>query len=149
VLALPGAPGAEVERAVVGLLGDGDRRQAQHDPLERGGDGPRVGDVVPQVGAVVDARHDQLGLEVEQPQGRQPHAVHRRAVGREAAGAVAELHLLDPQRLLEGDAARSGRAVRVGRDDGELEAVHAQQGVAERVQAGGGDAVVVGQQNLQ
>ena len=50
---------AEVHLAGGGLLGDRDRRQAEDDALERGGDRPRVGDVVAEVGAVVDARDDE------------------------------------------------------------------------------------------
>ena len=44
---------------------------AEHDALERGGDRARVGDVVAEVGAVVDAGDDQVGLEVvDQPERR-------------------------------------------------------------------------------
>jgi hypothetical protein len=148
VLGLPGAPGAEVQLAVVRLLRHRDRRQPQHDPLERRGDRSRVGDVVAQVGAVVYARHDQLGLEVEQPERGEAHAVHGGAVGGEAARAVPELDLLHPERLLEGDAARRRGAVGVGRDHGQLDTGHTEQRAPEHVQAGGCDAVVVGEQNL-
>ena len=52
-----------------GLLGDRDRRQPEHDALERGRDRARVGDVVAEVGAVVDAGDDQVGLEaLDQPE---------------------------------------------------------------------------------
>ena len=53
------------------------------------------------------------GSKLDQPERGEAHAVHGRAVGGEAAGAVAELDLLDPERLAGGDAARGGAAVRV------------------------------------
>ena len=60
---------AVVERSRAGLLGDGDRRQPEHDALQRRGDGARVGDVVAEVRAVVDPRDDEVGLEVlDQPE---------------------------------------------------------------------------------
>ena len=78
---------AEVHLAARRLLGDGDARQAEDDALERRGDRPRVGDVVAEVGAVVDARDDDVGLEaLDQPELGQAHAVHRRAVGGVADG---------------------------------------------------------------
>ena len=52
---------AEVHLPGVGLLGDGDAREAEHERLERGGDRARVGDVVAEVGAVVDAGRRRLG----------------------------------------------------------------------------------------
>ena len=56
-------------------------REAEHDALERRGDRAGVGDVVAQVGAVVDAGDDQVGLEaLDQPQRGEAHAVDRRAV---------------------------------------------------------------------
>ena len=99
----------EVHLARERLLRDGDRRQPEHDALERGGDGARVGDVVAEVGAVVDAGDDQLGLEaLDQPERREADAVDRRAVGRVADRAVAEVDLLDPQRAAGRD--RRGRS---------------------------------------
>src|SRR5439155_23479921 len=40
-------------------LGDGDPGDAEQDALERGRHGSRVGDVIAQIEAVVDPRHDQ------------------------------------------------------------------------------------------
>ena len=75
--------------------------------LERGGDRARVGDVVAEVGAVVDAGDDQVGLEaVDQPERREADAVDRRAVGRVADRPVAEVDLLDPQRAPRRDRPR-------------------------------------------
>ena len=60
---------AEVHLARVGLLGDRDPGEAEDDALQRRGDGARVGDVVAEVGAVVDAGDDQVGGEaVDQPE---------------------------------------------------------------------------------
>ena len=82
---------------------------AEDDALQRGGDGARVGDVVAEVGAVVDAGDDQVGGEaVDQPQRGEAHAVDGRAVGRVADGAVAEVDLLHPQRAARGDRAGGG-----------------------------------------
>ena len=64
-----GEPGAVEVLAVVdgeapgwGLLGQADRGHAVDGRLEAGAHGPRVGDVVGQVGTVVDAADDQVGL---------------------------------------------------------------------------------------
>ena len=138
----------EVHLARRGLLGDGDRRQAEHDALERGGHGAGVGDVVAEVGAVVDARDDQLGLEaLDEPERGEADAVHGRPVGRVADGAVAERDLLHPQRPPGGDPAADRGAVGVRRDDGELDPGHLQQRAPQRLQALGLDPVVVGEQD--
>ena len=84
-------PEPEVHLAPRRLLRDGDAGDAEHDALQRGGDGARVGDVVAEVGAVVDAGDDHVGLEVlDQAERGEPHAVHRRAVAGVADGAVVE-----------------------------------------------------------
>ena len=80
------------------LLGDGDGGQPEHQPLERRRHGARVGDVVAEVGAVVDPRDDQVGTLAEQAEVGEAHAVDRGALGREADRAVVELDLLDPDR---------------------------------------------------
>ena len=87
------------------------------------------------------------GGALDQAERGEAHAVHRRAVGGEAAGAVAELHLLDPERVAGRDARAGGAAVRVGRDHRQLDAGQLEQRPPHHVQAGGGDAVVVGQQD--
>ena len=131
------------------LLGDRDRRQPEQDALERRGDRAGVRDVVAEVHPVVHARDDELGLEaVDEAERREPHAVHRRAVGGVAVRAVAEVDLLHPQRAARRDRARHRRAVAVGRDDGELDVGHRQQRAAQLLQALRLDAVVVGQQHL-
>ena len=97
----------EVHLPARGLLGDGDARDAEHDALQRGRHRARVGDVVAQVGAVVDAGDDQVGLEaLDQPERGEPDAVHRRAVAGVAHRAVAEVDLGDPQRAAERDRPR-------------------------------------------
>jgi hypothetical protein len=59
--------------------------------LERRRDRARVRDVVAEVRAVVDAGHDEVGLEaLDQPERGEAHAVDRRAVGRVADRAVAK-----------------------------------------------------------
>ena len=113
---------AEVHLAGVGLLGDGDAGDAEDHALERGRHRAGVGDVVAEVGPVVDAGDDQVGREaVDQPERGEADAVDRRAVGREADRPVAERHLLDPERPPRGDRARGGRPVGVRRDDRQLD----------------------------
>ena len=139
---------AEVHLAGGRLLGDGDARDAEDDPLERGGDGPGVRDVVAEVRAVVDAGHDDLGVEaVDEPELGEPDAVDRGAVGRIADRPVVEVDLLDPERPPRRDHPRHRRPVAVRRDDGELDVRELQQRAAERLQPLGLDAVVVGQQH--
>jgi hypothetical protein len=97
---------------------------------------------------VVDAGDDQLGLELDEAERREPDTVHRRAVGGEARGAVAEVDLLDPQRAPRGDAARGGAAVRVRRYHGQLDVGQRLQGPAHVVQACRLDSVVVREQDF-
>ena len=115
---------ADVAHAAArGLLGDGDRGDAEDDPLQGRGDGPRVGDVVAEVGAVVDPGDDQVGAVADQAELGEADAVDRGAVGRVAAVAVVELDLLDAERRAGRDAAGGGAAVGVGGDHVELDAV--------------------------
>ena len=116
--------------------------------LEGGRHRAGVGDVVAEVRPVVDAGDDQVGREaVDQPERGEPDAVDRRAVGRVADRAVAERHLLDPQRPPRGDRARGGRLVGVGRDDRELDVVDLEQRAPQRLQALRLDPVVVGEED--
>jgi hypothetical protein len=148
VLALPGPAPPEVDHALLGLLRDGDRRDTQHHSLQCGRNRARVGDVVAEVRAVVDAGHDQLGLELDQAQGREANAVDGRAVRGVADAAVAEFHLVHPQGPAGGDRAGGGASVGVGRDRGKLHSRHLQECSPHHVQAGGLDAVVVGKQHF-
>ena len=148
-----GGHGAEVKAtadiahaAARGLLREGDGGDAEDDPLEGGGDRARVGDVVAEVGAVVDPGEDQVGPVADQAQLGEAHAVDRRAVGRVALVAVAELDLLDCQRRAGRDAARRGAAVRVGRDHVDLDPVDLAQRSPRRLQPRRRDPVVIGQQ---
>ena len=148
VRALPVVRNPRVEPAVEGLLRGGDGGDAEHNALERRGHGARVGDVVAEVGAVVDAGDDQLRLELQKAEPGEAHAVHRRAVGGETTPTVAEVHLLDPERLARGDAPRRGAPVGVGRDHRELHVRDLEQRLAHHAQADCLDAVVVGEQDL-
>ena len=113
---------ADVAHAAArGLLREGDRGDAEDDPLERRGDRARIGDVVAEVGAVVDPGDDQVGPAAAEAELGEADAVDRRAVGRVADVAVFEGDLLDRQRRARGDAARRGAAVRVGGDRHDLE----------------------------
>ena len=131
-----------------GLLGDGEAREAEDQAFDRGGHGPRVGDVVAEVRAVVDAGDHDLGPEaVHEAQVRQADAVDRRPVGGVADGAVAERDLGDEQRAAGRDHPREGRAVAVRGDDDEVDAVDAQQRAPQGLQALRLDAVVVREQD--
>ena len=139
---------AEVHLPRARLLRDRDRRDAEHDPLERGGHGPRVGDVVAEVGAVVDPRDDQVGLLLAgQAEVGEPDAVHRGPVGREAGRAVVEGDLLDPQRRAGGDRAGRRAAVRVRGDHAQLELGHLGERAAKGLQPLRPYAVVVRDQD--
>jgi hypothetical protein len=97
---------------------------------------------------VVDAGDDQLrGEALHEAEGGEAHAVHRRPVRGVADGPVAEVDLLHPQRAARRDAAADGRAVRVRRDDRDLDAGHPQQRAAQRLQPLGRDPVVVGEED--
>ena len=69
-----------------------DRRQAQEAPFHRRGDGTRIDHVVAQVGAVIDARHHEVRLIVEESRQRKVHAIGRRTIDLVAILPV----LLDP-----------------------------------------------------
>ena len=103
----------------------------------------------PEVGAVVDARDDEVGVPaVDEPELREAHAVDRRAVGRVADGPVAEVDLLHPQRPARRDPAPDRRPVAVGRDRSASSTPGTvEQRAAQRLQALGVDAVVVGEQH--
>jgi len=98
---------------------------------------------------VVDAGYDELRFEaLDHAECREAHAVDRRAVGREAVRAVAEVDLVDPQRPARRDRARHSGAVAVGRDHRELDVGDPQQRAAQRLQPLGVDPVVVREQHL-
>ena len=111
-----------------------DRRDVQHDAFERGGHGARIGDVVAQVHTQIDARDDDVGPAIEQPQRGHAHAVDRSAVGGVGEGAVGQAPLPPPQRRVHGDAAGRARPVLVGRHDAHL--TQRVEGGLERGQSG-------------
>ncbi len=139
---------AEVELERGRLLRDRDARKPQHDRLERRRDGAGVGDVIADVGAVVDAGDDHLRPPVlHQTEVREPHAVDRGAVGRVADAAIAEVDLLDPERAARGDRAGHRGAVAVWGDDAKVDPGCGRERAAQGEQALRFDSVVIGQQN--
>ena len=103
---------------------------------------PRVGDVVAEVGAVVDAGDDQVGgpvlEQVEHPEVD--------AVGGGAVDAVAVLpQLLEAERTVEGERVAAGALLAVGGDHHHLP--HRRQRLGEKPDPLGEDAVVVGDQD--
>jgi hypothetical protein len=97
---------------------------------------------------VVDAGDDQVRALAEQPEVGEADAVDGGAVGGEAAGAVAELDLFDLEWRAGRDAAGRRAAVAVRGDHVDLEPVDVQEGAPESVEPAGGNAVVVGEQDL-
>ena len=120
----------------------------EHDALQRGGHRARVGDVVAEVRAVVDAGDDQLGLELDQPERGEAHAVHRRAVGGVADGAVARGPPPRPTAGAGGDAARRGAAVGVGAITASSTPGTSSSARRMACRPIGADAVVVGEEDL-
>ena len=133
-----------------GLLRDGDRRQPEHDALERRRDRARVGDVVAEVRAVVDARRRSA-----RPRSRRSARASRGARSRPACRRSRSRRVPSPKST---SSTHSGRRVVIeraiaerlpsGAITAELDARHAQQRAAQRLQALGLDAVVVGEQHL-
>ena len=76
----------------------GDGGQAEKAALDGRSDRARVEHVVPEVGAVVDARYDHVELEFEQARDRKVDTVGRRAVDHVPGVLV---HALHAQRHLE------------------------------------------------
>ena len=131
-------------------FGEGVEREGNggdaHDGAFRGGGyGAGVEDADAGVGAEVDAAQDQVGLGVEQEADSQFDAVGRGAADggaevRAAGGPGARV-----EGLGEGDAVADGRAFAVGGDD--VNFAQILDGAMEGVDAGGLNAVVVGNQN--
>ncbi len=92
----------------------GDGAHAEQRAFHGAGDGARVGDVLGQVGAVVDARQHEIRRLILQ---HVAHA-HDDAIGRRAAhgiGALADLAVA--QRHLQREGVRGAGLVHLGRDD--------------------------------
>ena len=126
---------------------EGERRTTAQRRLERGADRARVRDVGAHVGAAVDARDDEVRGGAAHAEEADAHAVRRRAVAGEAGPPLAEGRRLQVQRPVDGDAARDRAGVVIGGDGGDL--AEAVDGGAQHGEAGGVDAVVVGEQDLQ
>ena len=132
---------------LVVLLRDRERRAVVDHRLHRRADRPRVGDVVAEVRAVVDARGDEVEAVLEVAEEGEADRVGRRAVDgirRRAVGQDPLAHAQRPhQRLLVADRALVG----VGRDDRHV--AHRLERLLEREQAARLDAVVVGDEDAR
>ncbi|MEZ4436924.1 MAG: hypothetical protein R3F65_31390 [bacterium] len=120
---------------------DRERPEPEERGLHRASDGARVGDVVGEVGAAVDAADDEVGRARQQVVHGEVDAVGRAAVdcpAQRAAGQRAE-------RAAEADHARDARLFAVGRDDGDL--TDRGERLGERADALCVEAVVVGDQD--
>ena len=130
------------DRTAIGLR-QGDRGNAQHRPLHRAGDGARVGDVLGDVLAAVDARKDEIGRMV----GHDFPDPHDDAVGRRAfQGEMARPDFPQPQRVAEGERMGDARLVVLGRDDGHVVRKLARDQF-EELEPRCVDAVVIGEQD--
>ena len=122
-------------------LREGDRRHAEEKALHRGGHGARIQRVVAHVRALVDARHDQVGLVLQQAGQRDVNTVGRRAV--DVAHAVGcRVHR---QRPVQGQGVGSAAGVLLGSHHVELAEPFA--GVDQGREAGGEITVVVRDQD--
>src|SRR5215212_4964898 len=99
------------------LLADREARAAVDHGLHRGADGAGIGDVVPEVRAVVDPRRDEIEAVAEVAEERDAHRVRWAAVDRIGERAVTEDSLSDPERAHQGLLVADRALVRVRRDD--------------------------------
>jgi hypothetical protein len=138
----------EPEAAVVGLLRHGDRGQVEDRGLERRPDGAGVGDVVADVQAVVDPRHDEVDRGHEAGQGADPHAVDGRSRAGEHGVALAAAGGDHADGAVERDRAGHAAAVAIRGDHGDLQP-ELEQLPTEGDQPLGGDPVVVRQEHVR
>ena len=111
-------------------------------PFDGRRDRARIGNIIPQVGAFVDARHHYIRPDRQKAFDRQIHAVGRCAVDREAARG----DFVDTQRAMQGQGMADGVPLPVGRHG--IHLADAFQGLFECQDALGVDTVVVGHQNV-
>ena len=109
--------GARGGREIAGLVVGGRQRhrhrgQAEETPFHRRRHGAGIDHVVAQVGGVVDARHDDIGLHLQHPGQGQMHAIGGRAG--DTPGLLVEL--LDPDRQIKGERIAGPGTVSVGSD---------------------------------
>src|SRR5690606_33068187 len=156
-----GVAGGEgvVRLAPAEVQADGDGGDAEEGRFDRGGDGAGVQDVDPAVGAHVHPADDEVRAGVgavpllpEVGEG-ELGAVGGAAVDGRAGEGGGGADLAGHQRLVEGDAVAGGALHGHGGDDADgLDAPpgegRALEGVVEGDDAGGADAVVVGEQEL-
>jgi hypothetical protein len=129
--------------AALHLLAQRDRRHAEHRRFHRRGDGARVDDVLAEIAAAVDAGEAERRLVVlEDVVDREQHAVGRRAVDREAAA----LRAADAQRRADGERMADRALLGLGRHHPDVLGERARD-LLERLEAGGVDTVVVGDED--
>ena len=130
---------------LVVLLRDREGGAVVDDRLHRRADRARVGDVVAEVRAVVDAGRDEVEAVPEVAEEGEADRVGRRAVDRVGERPVGKCPLADAQRAHERLLVADRALVRVGRDDGHL--AHPLERLLEREQPARLDAVVVGDED--
>src|SRR5947208_10771112 len=130
---------------LVVLLRDRERGAAVDDRLHRRADRSRIGDVVAQVGAIVDARGDEVEAVPEVAEESEAHGVRRRPVDRPAGRAVGESPLADAERAHQRLLVAHRALVRLWRDNDSL--AHRVEGLLEREQPARFDTVIVGDED--
>ena len=106
----------EPEAAVAGLLRDRDGGHVEDGGLERRADRARVGEVVADVQAVIDARDDEVDRRHQPREEPDAHAVDRRPRACEQRVAVGAAGSDDADGPVERDGARDAAAIAVGGD---------------------------------
>uniref|UniRef100_A0A914YM11 Uncharacterized protein n=1 Tax=Panagrolaimus superbus TaxID=310955 RepID=A0A914YM11_9BILA len=135
--------GLEMFRIVVaGNQRDRHRRQPEEATFHRRRDGAGVDHVIAEVGGIVDAGHDNVRFELEQPGQRQVHAVGRSAGHRDGVMVDA----LEADRQVQGQRIAGAGAITVGRDHRDLVSGLAQHR-SKHPDACGVDAIVVTDQD--
>ena len=146
-----GDPG---RRAVVARLGlifgeierNGDPRHPADHRLHGRRDGPGVGDVVPEVGAIVDSGDAQINLLGNEAEHGQGHTIGRSPVGGVGRGPVRQLGRPGPQGLVQSLDMAAGGPVVIGCQNGHL--AQGFEGMGQGGQPWRIDAIIIGDQDV-
>ena len=135
-------PGRKV-KLVTTLLGNRHGRDAQNRAFHSGRDGAGIQDVVTEVHTLIDARDKKMRSFGQDIQQRQIDAVHWGTIH----GIDLLLDLVNSQRLVQGDCMSDCRTFAVRRHHPDVS--DAAQGLGERGQSRGVDAVVIGHEDAR
>src|SRR6185369_13237013 len=130
---------------LVVLLRDREGRARVDHRLHGRADGARIGDVVAQVRAVVDARRDEVEPVAEVAEEGEADGIGRRAIDRVGERAVLERPLADTQRAHQRLLMADRALIRIRRDDRHV--THLLERLLEGEESARFDAVVVGHED--